>query len=68
LLAGLSVPTLVLAMAPGGIAERCITAKVLQLGVPMVTAAHVARVVVLIIGTGSAYRAAQALRTWRRSA
>jgi hypothetical protein len=36
--------------------------------VPLVTAAHVARVVVLIIGTGSAYRAAQALRTWRRSA
>ena len=66
-LAGLSVPTLVLAMAPGGIAEMCITAKVLQLGVPLVTAAHVARVVVLIIGTGPAYRAAQALRTWRRS-
>jgi hypothetical protein len=66
-LAGLSVPSLVLAMAPGGIAEMCITAKVLQLGVPLVTAAHVARVVVLIIGTGPGYRAVQALRTWLRS-
>jgi hypothetical protein len=35
-------------MAPGGIAEMCITAKVLQLGVPLVTAAHVVRVLVLI--------------------
>jgi membrane AbrB-like protein len=66
-LAGLSVPSLVLAMAPGGIAEMCITAKVLQLGVPLVTAAHVARVVVLIIGIGPGYRAVQALRTWLRS-
>jgi uncharacterized protein len=65
LLAGLSAPTLVLAMAPGGIAEMCITAKVLQLGVPLVTAAHVARVLVLIVGTGPGYRALQALRTRR---
>ena len=45
-LAGVSVPTMILAMAPGGIAEMCITAKVLQLGVPLVTAAHVVRVLV----------------------
>jgi membrane AbrB-like protein len=56
--ADLSAPTLVLAMAPGGIAEMCITAKVLQLGVPLVTAAHVARVLVLITATGPSYRAA----------
>ena len=68
LLAGLSVPSLVLAMAPGGIAEMCITAKVLQLGVPLVTAAHVARVLVLIVGTGPGYRAVQVLRAWQRSA
>jgi membrane AbrB-like protein len=60
--AGLSVATLVLAMAPGGIAEMCITAKVLQLGVPLVTAAHVTRVIVLILSTGPAFRAAQAFR------
>jgi uncharacterized membrane protein AbrB (regulator of aidB expression) len=51
----------VLATAPGGIAEMCITAKVLQLGVPLVTAAHVTRVVVLITTTGPTYRVA---RVW----
>ena len=34
---GLHPATLLLATAPGGIAEMCITAKVLQLGVPVVT-------------------------------
>jgi hypothetical protein len=66
--AGLPAPSLILAMAPGGIAEMCITAKVLQLGVPLVTAAHVARVLVLIAGTAPAYRTARALRAWVRSA
>ena len=60
--AGLPVPSMILAMAPGGIAEMCITAKVLQLGVPLVTAAHVMRVLVLIVTTGPAFRAAQALQ------
>ena len=54
--------TLVLAVAPGGIAEMCITAKVLQLGVPVVTAAHVTRVVVLVSATGWIYRAALAVQ------
>ncbi|MGH8739932.1 MAG: AbrB family transcriptional regulator, partial [Burkholderiales bacterium] len=62
LLADLPVPSLILAMAPGGIAEMCITAQVLQLGVPLVTAAHVTRVLVLIVGTGPGYRA---FRAWR---
>jgi len=48
---GLPVPTLVLGTAPGGIAEMCITAKVLQLGVPLVTAFHVTRLVVLLLVT-----------------
>jgi uncharacterized membrane protein AbrB (regulator of aidB expression) len=52
----LPVPTLILAMAPGGIAEMCITAKVLQLGVPLVTAAQVARVLVLLTTTGPGFR------------
>ncbi|MFM8767032.1 MAG: AbrB family transcriptional regulator, partial [Rubrivivax sp.] len=39
-LTGLSPATLVLGTSPGGIAEMCITAKVLQLGVPTVTAMH----------------------------
>jgi len=53
---GLPAPTLILAMAPGGIAEMCITAKVLQLGVPLVTAAQVARVIVLLTTTGPGFR------------
>jgi membrane AbrB-like protein len=57
-----SPATLILAMAPGGIAEMCITAKVLQLGVPLVTAAHVARVLVLIVSTAPAYRLAKRLQ------
>jgi hypothetical protein len=61
LAAGLPVATLVLAMAPGGLAEMCITAKVLQLGVPLVTAAQVARVIVLILGTGPLFRFAKPL-------
>jgi len=61
-ISGLSVATLVLATAPGGIAEMCITAKVLQLGVPFVTAAHVSRVFLLILSTGPVYRAALAFR------
>ena len=61
-LAGLSVPSMILAMAPGGIAEMCITAKVLQLGVPLVTAAHVMRVLVLIVSTGPAFQLARALQ------
>ena len=61
-LSGLPIASLILATAPGGIAEMCITAKVLQLGVPLVTAAHVTRVAVLITTTGPTYRAVQ---IWR---
>jgi membrane AbrB-like protein len=55
--------TLVLAMAPGGIAEMSITAKVLDLGVPVVTAFHVTRVVVLLTCTAPLF---SGLRRWRR--
>ena len=54
--AGLSVATMTVATAPGGMAEMCLTAKSLQLGVPLVTAAHVARVVMLLSFTGPLYR------------
>jgi membrane AbrB-like protein len=58
-LGGLAVPTMVLATAPGGIAEMCITAKVLQLGVPLVTAAHVTRVLILVTTTAPLFRLAR---------
>ena len=50
LVAEVPLPTLALATAPGGVSEMCITAKVLQLGVPLVTVCHVLRVVVLTVG------------------
>ena len=53
---GLAVPTMILATAPGGVAEMCITAKVLQLGVPMVTAAQVTRVIILVTTTAPIFR------------
>lgn len=49
------LPTLSLATAPGGVSEMCITAKVLQLGVPLVTVCHVLRVVVLTVGAPWTY-------------
>ncbi len=54
-LSGVPVASLVLAAAPGGVAEMCITAKVLQLGVPLVTACHVLRVAVLTLGAPAAF-------------
>lgn len=48
--------TMVLAMSPGGIAEMSITAKVLQLGVPVVTAFHVVRYLAVLVLTRPLYR------------
>jgi membrane AbrB-like protein len=59
---GVPVPTMVLATAPGGIAEMCVTAKVLRLGVPLVTAAHVTRIAILVTTTGPLFRLARRLR------
>lgn len=56
------VATMVLATAPGGMAEMCVTAKVLQLGVPLVTAAHVTRVIILVTTTAPTFRLARRLR------
>jgi hypothetical protein len=48
-LTGLHPATLVLGTSPGGIAEMAITAKVLQLGVPVVTAFQVCRLVAVLL-------------------
>jgi len=45
-----------LAAAPGGIAEMCITAKVLRISVAFVTAAHVIRYVIVVLLTRPVYR------------
>lgn len=55
-LTGLHPATMVLATAPGGIAEMSITAKVLQLGVPVVTAFQVCRLVAVLMLAESLYR------------
>jgi membrane AbrB-like protein len=48
-LTGLPLASLAVALAPGGLPEMVLTAKVLHLGVPMVTAFHVERVVLTLI-------------------
>ncbi len=53
---GLPLATLILATSPGGIAEMAITAKVLQLGVPVVTAFQVCRLVAVLVLVAPLYR------------
>jgi membrane AbrB-like protein len=54
--ANLHPATLVLATAPGGIAEMAITAKVLQLGAPVVTAFQVCRLITILVVVEPLYR------------
>lgn len=55
-LTGLHPATMVLGTSPGGIAEMAITAKVLQLGVPVVTAFQVCRLVAVLVLVEPLYR------------
>lgn len=55
-LAGLHPAAVWLGNSPGGIAEMCITAKVLELGVPLVTAFHIVRYVIVLLLTGPIHR------------
>ncbi|WP_455285075.1 AbrB family transcriptional regulator [Cupriavidus necator] len=54
-LSGAHPATVILGTTPGGIAEMCITAKVLELGVPLVTAFHVIRMAFVVLATGPLY-------------
>jgi membrane AbrB-like protein len=54
--AGISPGTALLATSPGGIAEMALTARVLHLGVPIVTAFHVSRMVAVVLVIGPLYR------------
>jgi hypothetical protein len=54
--AGLATATAVLATTPGGIGEMAITAKVLKLGAPIVTAFHSIRMVLVVLTVGPLYR------------
>ena len=45
----LPIATFILASAPGGIAEMAITAKVMQLGVAIVTALQACRIIAILL-------------------
>ncbi|MCU0950203.1 MAG: AbrB family transcriptional regulator [Burkholderiaceae bacterium] len=64
--AGLAAATAVLATTPGGIGEMAITAKVLKLGAPIVTAFHGIRMLLVVLTIGPLYRLLRA-RLARRS-
>ncbi len=53
---GLSAPSLILGLMPGGIAEMTLTARALGLGVAMVTAMQVARMLSVVFSTPAIYR------------
>jgi hypothetical protein len=53
---GLHPATMVLGTAPGGIAEMAITAKVLQLGAPVVTAFQACRLIAVLVLVEPLYR------------
>jgi hypothetical protein len=61
-MSGIGVATAILATAPGGIAEMSLTARTLQLGVPIVTAFHVGRMVALVLIAGPLYKALNILK------
>jgi membrane AbrB-like protein len=59
---GIHPGTAILASSPGGIAEMSLTARVLHLGVPIVTAFHVTRMVAVVLTIGPLYRLFARLR------
>jgi membrane AbrB-like protein len=63
---GMPAATMVLATSPGGVAEMTLTAKTLQLGVPVVTAFHVTRMAVMMVTLGALYRLLGRILGWTR--
>jgi membrane AbrB-like protein len=55
-LSGISPATMILATSPGGLPEMSLTARNLELGVPMVTAFHATRMAALVLCVGGVYR------------
>lgn len=51
----LPIATMIISTAPGGLAEMTITAQALQIGVPLVVAFHLFRVVMVNVGTQYIY-------------
>lgn len=65
---GFAPETMVLATSPGGIAEMALTAKILQLGVPVVTVFQVTRMVTMVLTVGVIYRWLAKRNGWTGSA
>ena len=65
---GLHPATVLLGTSPGGVAEMSLTARALQLGVPVVTAFHVTRMAAVVMLAGPLFRWRQAAAARRRSA
>ena len=59
---GIPEPTMALATAPGGISEMRVTAKILKLGVPLVTAFQVIRLAFLPVTALRVLRFVQAVK------
>jgi uncharacterized protein len=55
-LTDIDIATMVLSLAPGGITEMGITAKILGLGVPLVSAFHVVRIMLVVTTTPLLFR------------
>ena len=58
----LPTPTIILSTAPGGIAEMAITAKVMQLGVAIVTALQACRIIAILFLAEPLFHALKRLR------
>jgi uncharacterized protein len=63
----LPIATMIISTAPGGMAEMTITAQALQIGVPLVVAFHLFRVVMVNMGAQYIYSVAMWLLRSRRS-
>lgn len=65
---GLHWSTAIVATTPGGIGEMALTAKALQLGVPIVTAFHAIRMAAVVLSVGITYRAWERWKSRRAGA
>ncbi len=66
-ISGIHPATVILATSPGGIAEMSLTAKNLQLGVPIVTAFHVTRMSALVLTIGPMFKFVQGWKPGRKA-
>lgn len=64
---GVNKASMILATAPGGISEMCLTAKMLHLGVPLITSVHVTRLVIIVTLSGPLLKCCRFAVSWLRS-